>query len=199
MAAVPAPNSRTPLLAAHHSSRHHQPSSGSSSHTSPASRQSRSTSPHAYASRSRPPNPSNSSFIRRRTRRRSPQIQFVPGLIALGLLAFVGFLAWDVSSAGNCYFQALCNVLGEGERMDTVWWENSGAYAPWRSGGSGGGKRGLPRGCEINQVTLVSLALRDGARMEVRESLTPAAPPCGEISHDECGREHEARAEEDQG
>jgi len=50
MAAVPAPNSRTPLLAAHHSSRHHQPSSGSSSHTSPASRQSRSTSPHAYAS-----------------------------------------------------------------------------------------------------------------------------------------------------
>jgi hypothetical protein len=64
-------------------------------------------------------------------------------------------IAWDVSSYGDCYFQSLCNALGDGTRLDRVWWENSGAYAPWRSGGPGGGKRGLPRGCEINQVTLV--------------------------------------------
>jgi len=68
-------------------------------------------------------------------------------------------MAWDISDYGNCYFKSLCKVLGSGEDLDEIFYQNAGAYAPWRSRGPGGGKKGLPRGCEINQVTLVSTAM----------------------------------------
>jgi len=47
-------------------------------------------------------------------------------------------------------------VLGDGnETKKDVWWRNSGPYAPYRSLGPGGGRTGLPRGCEIDQVNVV--------------------------------------------
>ncbi|KAK1926180.1 histidine phosphatase superfamily [Papiliotrema laurentii] len=142
MSFLPAPNSRTPLLAAHSSAQ-------------PSSSQSRS-------SRARSPNPSarpilvpTVSHAGRTRRKRSPNHRTVPAILIFVLVGLTAMIAWDVSSYGDCYFQSLCNALGDGTRLDRVWWENSGAYAPWRSGGPGGGKRGLPRGCEINQVTLL--------------------------------------------
>jgi hypothetical protein len=112
---------------------------------------------HSPGPADRPPNPTNLSTYRlSKRRRRSPPIQTIPAFITVTILLFVAFIAWDVSSIGNCYFAPLCKLLGEGgERVQDVWWRNAGAYAPWRSLGPGGGHRGLPRGCEINQVTLV--------------------------------------------
>ena len=95
-----------------------------------------------------------------RLRRQStPPIVVFPAILTIFLLAFTALVAWDVSSLGNCYFAPLCRILGDGkERTDAVWWRNAGAYAPWRPLGAGGGHRGLPEGCEINQVTVVSPA-----------------------------------------
>jgi hypothetical protein len=89
-------------------------------------------------------------------RRRTPHVQFVPLLIIGPVLLFVLFIAWDVSSYGKCYFRPLCRVLGDGnETKKDVWWRNSGPYAPYRSLGPGGGRTGLPRGCEIDQINVV--------------------------------------------
>jgi hypothetical protein len=90
-------------------------------------------------------------------RRRTPHVQFVPLLLVAPILLFVIFVAWDVSSYGNCYFRPLCRALGDGNgSLKDVWWRNAGPYAPWRSLGTGGGRTGLPRGCEIDQVNVVS-------------------------------------------
>jgi hypothetical protein len=90
-------------------------------------------------------------------RRRTPHIQLVPLLLVGPLLLFVFFVAWDVSSYGNCYFRPLCRALGNGsETTKEIWWRNSGPYAPWKSLGPGGGRSGLPRGCEIDQVNVAS-------------------------------------------
>jgi hypothetical protein len=90
------------------------------------------------------------------SKRRTPHVQFVPLLIIGPVLVFVLFIAWDVSSYGKCYFRPLCRVLGDGnETKKDVWWRNSGPYAPYRSLGPGGGRTGLPRGCEIDQVNVV--------------------------------------------
>lgn len=90
-------------------------------------------------------------------RRRTPHVQFVPFLLASAVFVFVCCIAWDVSTYGNCYFKPLCRILGDGsESMKEVWWINSGPYATWKSVGPGGGRTGLPRGCEIDQVNVVS-------------------------------------------
>ena len=145
MASAPHPNSRTPLLAAQVSSQ--RPSS---------SRSPRNQSPNPQARIRQSSQFSPNRNRRRGQRRKSPPIQLAPALAALGILAFFLFMAWDVSRYGNCYFDSLCRALGTGEDLDDIFFQNAGAYAPWRSGGPGGGKRGLPRGCEINQVTVVS-------------------------------------------
>jgi hypothetical protein len=41
--------------------------------------------------------------------------------------------------------------------MKDVWWRNSGPYAPYHALGTGGGRTGLPRGCEVDQVNVVRL------------------------------------------
>jgi len=101
-------------------------------------------------------------------RRRTPHVQSIPLLIIGPVLVFVLFVAWDVSSYGNCYFKPLCRVLGDGnETKKDVWWRNSGPYAPYRSLGPGGGRTGLPRGCEIDQVNVVShIELRNVQRTD---------------------------------
>jgi hypothetical protein len=100
-------------------------------------------------------------------RRRTPHVQLVPLLMIGPLLIFVFFVAWDVSSYGNCYFRPLCRALGNGsETTKDVWWRNSGPYAPWKSLGPGGGRTGLPRGCEIDQVNVVSLDKRQQSRLQ---------------------------------
>ena len=145
MSSAPNPTSRTPLLAAHASAQQ-------------SSRSSRGLSPDPQSRFRRTTSQFSPNRHRRRGRRRkSPPIHFVPALLVSTVLASVLFLAWDVSSYGKCYFSSLCRIIGSGEDKDDVFFLNSGAYAPWRSGGQGGGKRGLPRGCEINQVTLVSV------------------------------------------
>ena len=90
-------------------------------------------------------------------RRRTPHIQLVPFLLTFTVFVFVILIAWDVSAFGNCYFKPLCRILGDGcENLREVWWINSGPYAPWKAVGPGGGNRGLPRGCQIDQVNVVS-------------------------------------------
>ena len=137
MAPLPPVDSRTPLLASRFENSY-SPSPGPS---------------RPFSSRAVP------SSLHVLRRRRHSTIHFLPAFFTFVLLFIVAFLAWDVSSFGNCYFAPVCRMLGDGrERMGSVWWRDAGAYAPWKSLGSGGGKRGLPRGCEINQVNLVSKA-----------------------------------------
>lgn len=101
-------------------------------------------------------------------RRRTPHIQFVPFLLASSVFIFVIFIAWDVSTYGNCYFKPVCRILGDGsESMREVWWINSGPYAPWKPVGPGGGSRNLPRGCQIDQVNVVSSKIISESQVEV--------------------------------
>ena len=80
----------------------------------------------------------------------------MPFILAATVFVFVFFVAWDVSTYGNCYFKPLCRILGDGsESLREVWWMNSGPYATWKAVGPGGGRTGLPRGCEIDQVNVV--------------------------------------------
>lgn len=113
-------------------------------------------------------------------RRHTPHIQFIPFILAGSVFLLVLLIAWDVSSFGNCYFKPLCRMLGDGSlNSREVWWMNSGPYAPWKPVGPGGGRRGLPRGCEIDQVNVVGEQL-GGARSPHRSyELTrgTAAPP----------------------
>ncbi|KAL7420830.1 hypothetical protein Q5752_004783 [Cryptotrichosporon argae] len=92
--------------------------------------------------------------LSRRRRRRSPPLHLVPALLTSVILALVVFAAWDVSSLGSCYVRPLCRLLGHGE-VEMVWRRNAAAYAPWVSLGPGGGKKGLPRGCDVDQVTIL--------------------------------------------
>nr|XP_031863612.1 uncharacterized protein CI109_000864 [Kwoniella shandongensis]KAA5530684.1 hypothetical protein CI109_000864 [Kwoniella shandongensis] len=99
------------------------------------------------------------SRSRRRERRRkpispfTPSIHLIPAIFATVLFLAIALIAWDVSSLGNCYLASLCRVLGDnGEKG---WWDGQGPYAPYRSMGKGGGQVGLPRGCEVDQVTLL--------------------------------------------
>ncbi|EIW73298.1 hypothetical protein TREMEDRAFT_67315 [Tremella mesenterica DSM 1558] len=61
-------------------------------------------------------------------------------------------VVWDVSPVGNCVLRPLCRALGEGRGKEEVWWRNAGAYAPYRPLGEG--RERLPRGCELDQVTI---------------------------------------------
>ncbi|ODN97157.1 hypothetical protein I350_08137 [Cryptococcus amylolentus CBS 6273] len=92
---------------------------------------------------------------RRRRARQNSILHFLPIIFPVLLFAAVAFLAWDVSSFGNCYFQPLCRLLGDGRGVEEGWWRNQGPYAPYRRMGKGGAVVGLPRGCEVDQVTLL--------------------------------------------
>lgn len=154
------------------------------------SSQSRSTSPRA------PRDPSQTRFLPLKhlafRRRRTPPVQVVPAIITSILLIALIFTAWDISSYGQCYFRPLCRMLGTGmTAREEVWWMNAGPYAPRRSLGEGGGKKGLPRGCEVDQVTVVGIfapllapwlllgRLREGSERMLR----PAPSPCRSLSH----------------
>ncbi|WWD05867.1 hypothetical protein V865_003951 [Kwoniella europaea PYCC6329] len=76
-------------------------------------------------------------------------------IFTLILLLIVAFLAWDVSSYGHCYVTPLCRALSGRNGLEQTWWRNQGPYAPFRPLGPGGGKKGLPKGCEISQVTVL--------------------------------------------
>ena len=141
---LPGPTASTPLLQAHATNSSYN--DGSRAHSP------------------NPPFRPNSLSPFRRRRRSSPPIQLLPTITVVLLFVGVAFIAWDVSSFGNCYFKPLCRALGSGRfRDEEVWWRNAGAYAPWRSRGDGGGKRGLPRGCEIDQVNIVRLLSSQGS------------------------------------
>ncbi|GFZ50736.1 hypothetical protein JCM24511_08494 [Saitozyma sp. JCM 24511] len=145
---IPGPTASTPLLQAHSA----QSSYRTSRPTSPSHSPSASPSPAPYGSTR--PRPSLSPF--RRHRRRTPPIHAFPAVLAVLLFAAVAFVAWDVSSIGRCYFKPLCRILGDSAvSAEEIWWRNAGAYAPWRSRGDGGGRKGLPRGCEIDQVNIL--------------------------------------------
>ncbi|WVQ76289.1 hypothetical protein IAR50_005954 [Cryptococcus sp. DSM 104548] len=105
---------------------------------------------------SRGSSPSLHRLINRRRRARQQSIlHFLPIIFPILLFACVAFLVWDVSSFGNCYFEPLCRLLGDGRGIEEGWWRNSGPYAPYRRMGEGGAALGLPKGCEVDQVTLL--------------------------------------------
>lgn len=169
--AIPGPTASTPLLQAQAAS------------SSAAARRSPSPSPSQSHRQSyhTPPSP---LLLPRRRRRRSPTPRFplVPTIVIFGTFALIAFAAWDVSSIGNCYFPGLCRALGKGKGIkEDVWQRNIGSYAPYRSQGEGGGKHNLPRGCEINQVNIVSLA--KDALSESKLAYLPVASSCRSISH----------------
>ncbi|WRT63672.1 uncharacterized protein IL334_000595 [Kwoniella shivajii] len=89
---------------------------------------------------------------RRHQKHRVPVFSIV---FTLSALICVAFLAWDVSSFGYCYVTPLCRALSGSKGLEQLWWRNQGPCAPFRSQGLGGGKRGLPKGCEISQVTIL--------------------------------------------
>ncbi|WWC85773.1 uncharacterized protein L201_000639 [Kwoniella dendrophila CBS 6074] len=97
----------------------------------------------------------SSSPSKRRRKDQKPPIPIFSIIFTLVLLGSVGFLAWDVSSYGHCYAQPLCRALQGHRGLEQTWWRNQGPYAPFQSLGSGGGDKGLPKGCEISQVTIL--------------------------------------------
>lgn len=104
------------------------------------------------------------SPLSRRRRKASPIVRVVPAAFLLVLFTGFVFIAWNISSVGACYVPWLCRILGKGKwRSDEVWWRNTGAYAPFRSRGTGGGQINLPRGCVIDQVNVVSTHAEDDA------------------------------------
>ena len=124
----------------------------------------------AVSSRSRSPSPRPRAFspnLRRssssepllgeyvRRRRRSPRRYVHPALITVVLVALIALVTWDVSPIGRCYLRPLCRALNRKDPMAEVYWRNAGPYAPWKSLGAGGGPKGLPRGCKLDQVNLV--------------------------------------------
>lgn len=143
---LPGPTASTPLL--------HSQAGPSNLRTQPGSP--------ALSYTSTLPDPSSASRpflspLSKRRRRASPVIRVVPGILVLILVTAFVFAAWDVSSVGACYAPWLCKMLGKGRwRDDEVYWRDTGAYAPFRSRGTGGGQINLPRGCVIDQVNVVS-------------------------------------------
>ncbi|OCF36112.1 hypothetical protein I316_01984 [Kwoniella heveanensis BCC8398] len=94
---------------------------------------------------------------RRRDHRRSKRTflaNILPASIALILLLAFAFIAYDVSSLGDCV-TPLCRALGGDKGLEDIWWRNQGPYAPFRSLGKFGAQKGLPRGCEVDQVTVL--------------------------------------------
>ncbi|WVR03471.1 hypothetical protein IAU60_000462 [Kwoniella sp. DSM 27419] len=77
----------------------------------------------------------------------------LPSIIGGALLILLGLLIWDVSSYGRCA-SPVCRAI-KGDELGEVWWRNQGPYAPFRSLGKLGGQKGLPRGCEVDQVTIL--------------------------------------------
>ena len=152
------PSSRTPLLQAHHATRH-SPSLTPSRPPYPSQLSTSSNPP--PESYTEPPSRATSPYPSRpyrKRRRRTPPLPVLPTVVLLTCAALLVFAAWDVSSVGNCYFPSICRALGKGKgRKDEVYARNTGAYAPYVSQGPGGGRVNLPRGCEINQVNIVSL------------------------------------------
>ena len=163
MSRIPAATTTTPLLNTYDSSAHgpsRQPRASTSRLGPPSSRLDTSVPRPSYP---RAPSSFRSDHsyqaipASKRRRHKTPRGHFLPALLTVIVISLAAFVAWDVSSLGNCWLKPLCRVLGDRERREMVWWRNSGTLAPWRSKGQGGGKRGLPRGCTINQVTVVSL------------------------------------------
>lgn len=91
-----------------------------------------------------------------RHRRRAPPVHYLPAAFALFLFVLATVAAWDIS-VGACALPWLCRLLGGvQEPLDAVWARNTGAYAPWRSRAAvPASLAGLPRGCAVDQVTIV--------------------------------------------
>lgn len=146
----PGPTASTPLLHAQAGPSHLRPGPAS-----PALSYTDSLDP--SASQARP----LLSPLSKRRRKASPIVRVLPGILILAIFTAFVFVAWDVSSVGACYVPWLCRILGKSKwRDDEVFWRNTGAYAPFRSRGTGGGQINLPRGCVIDQVNVVSCKIR---------------------------------------
>ncbi|KAL1404998.1 hypothetical protein Q8F55_008616 [Vanrija albida] len=86
--------------------------------------------------------------------RRAPPVQFLPAVVTLVLFAAIALAAWNLS--GGCSLPWLCDALGgPRESFEAVWWRNTGPYAAYRALGHGGGARGLPEGCVVDQVSVL--------------------------------------------
>nr|ODN92600.1 hypothetical protein L203_00879 [Cryptococcus depauperatus CBS 7841] len=94
-------------------------------------------------------------LLTRKRRQKKRDILLLTVVLPTIAVIIIAFLVWDVSSLGNCYALPLCQMLDNGRGAERGWWENQGPYAPFRSMGKAGAQAGLPRGCEIDQVTLL--------------------------------------------
>ncbi|WWC58080.1 uncharacterized protein I303_100615 [Kwoniella dejecticola CBS 10117] len=97
--------------------------------------------------------PSHRHHNRRRGQRRP--IPLFSILFTTSILVIVSFLAWDVSTYGRCHVKPLCRALSGKSGLEQTWWRNQGPYSPFKPLGPGGGNKGLPKGCELSQVTIL--------------------------------------------
>jgi hypothetical protein len=100
--------------------------------------------------------------------RRAPPIYVFPAIFLLILFLLALFAAWDVT-LGGCRVAWVCDLLG-GEPIDEVWARTTGAYAPWRSRGPDGDVAPLPKGCVVDQVSVVSISVGKDDRVGLTHS-----------------------------
>lgn len=122
-------------------------------------------------------NPSHGSKVYiqryRSGKRRYPLFLFRLVIAPMVLITLVTLLAWDTSPLGHCYMKPICRALKDGNEMEEIWWRNQGPYAPYKEFDHSKNLEYLPRGCEIDQVTLVSSLSRPyGRRILLKGSVS---------------------------
>ncbi|OWZ53870.1 phytase [Cryptococcus neoformans c45] len=88
-------------------------------------------------------------------KRRHPLFLFLLVITPITLITLVTLLAWDTSPLGHCYIKPICRALKDGNEMEEIWWRNQGPYAPYKELDHSKNLESLPRGCEVDQVTLL--------------------------------------------
>lgn len=106
-------------------------------------------------------------------KRRHPLFLFLLVITPITLITLVTLLAWDTSPLGHCYIKPICRALKNGNEMEEIWWRNQGPYAPYKELDHSKNLESLPRGCEVDQVTLVSsLSHRHDRRVLLKGSVS---------------------------
>lgn len=91
----------------------------------------------------------------RRGKRRHRLLVSLLVITSIISVTLVALLAWDASPLGYCYIKPLCRALRVRNEIQEIWWRNQGPYAPYKELDHTSLER-LPKGCEVDQVTLVS-------------------------------------------
>lgn len=104
-------------------------------------------------------------------KRRHRLLLFLLVITPIMSVTLVALLAWDASPLGHCYIKPLCRALRVRNEIQEIWWRNQGPYAPYKELDHTSLER-LPKGCEVDQVTLVSSSShRYGRRIMLKDSI----------------------------